>query len=131
MSQNMILWEKAPDIGKRARTLIKILDLTYIKPKNLHYYRSYNSKAHARARIWGLQKLWQSVLKVEPQYIIEVISEKYDNLSIHNKDEILIHELMHIPKNFSGSLVPHYKKNKKRNFNNRVDKLFKSLLKNS
>lgn len=131
MNKKGLFWIKAPDIKSKTIKIIKSLNISYIKISKLHFYRSYNSKARARARIWGLPKLWQNVLKEGPHYIIEVISEKFDNLTDNQKNEILIHELMHIPKNFSGSLVPHYKRNKKRNFNNKVQTLFKSLIKNN
>lgn len=47
------------------------------------------------------------VLKVKPHYIIEVISQRFDKLSTEDQDRTLIHELMHIPKTFSGALVAH------------------------
>ena len=41
-------------------------------------------------------------------YIIEVLSQHFDHLSFDDKLRVIIHELMHIPKNFSGALVPHH-----------------------
>jgi predicted metallopeptidase len=49
-------------------------------------------------------------LKCEPQYIIEVISEKFDRLGETEKNKVLLHEIVHIPKNFSGSLMPHIRR---------------------
>ena len=46
-------------------------------------------------------------LRVEPGYIIEVISGYFDKLSQSDQDKVLLHEIRHIPKNFSGALVPH------------------------
>ena len=66
--------------------------------------------------------VWQKALKTTPSYIIEVLSEKYDKLNYDERNKILIHELAHIPKTFTGSLVPHYRKGK-RNFNDRVKTL--------
>jgi predicted metallopeptidase len=67
--------------------------------------------------------LWQIALKTQAGYLIEVISERYDKLSQEEKGKVLIHELLHIPKGFSGGFKPH-----KGNINQRViDKLHKTL----
>ena len=120
-----VIWKKAPDIQKNIKELILISKLPF-KSNNITCLRSYNSKSRAYARIWGLSKVWQISLKIKPHYVIEVLSEKYDGLSKNKKDEVLFHELAHIPMNFSGSLLPHIKHGK-RNFKNRVDRLIKSL----
>ena len=86
---------------------MKTLELGHIDSENIVCMRSTGSKSRAIARIWGLPKIWQQALDLEPYYIVEVISEKYDKLSDEEKDKTLIHELMHIPKTFSGALVPH------------------------
>lgn len=69
--------------------------------------RSNNAKARAYARIWSLPRIWQSALGVEPHYVIEVLSQHFDSQSKENQDRTLIHELMHIPKTFSGAVKPH------------------------
>lgn len=106
VSQN-IDWQKAPDLDKRVYELIKGCDFDYVNKLRVFCYRSTKSKTRAYARVWGLNKLWQRTLGVEPAYIIEVISEKFDRLPEREKDLIIVHELMHIPKNFSGALLPH------------------------
>lgn len=100
-------WQKAPDLDKRVYKLIRGCELEYVNKIRVFCYRSTNSKTRAYARIWGLNKLWQRTLEVEPAYILEVISEKFDRLPERERDMILVHELMHIPKNFSGALLPH------------------------
>lgn len=115
-------WIKAPDIEKRIKKLVIDLQIDWIKRTNIHSFRSFNSKTRASARIWGLSRIWQQALKEKPSYIIEVISEKFDNLSQKKQDTVLLHELAHIPKTFSGSLVPHFKRGK-RKFSNRVKDL--------
>lgn len=107
-----VVWEKAPDISTRINEIIIKLDLNWIQKENFYTLRSYNAKARAYARIWGLPRVWQMVLKSPPKYIIEVISEKFDRESVSRQNEILIHELVHIPRNFSGALKPHTKKRK-------------------
>jgi len=70
----------APDIEERTNKLIKSLDLEWLSYGRLFFYRSINSKARAYARAWGLPRLWQRTLNVEPAYIVEVISEHFDKL---------------------------------------------------
>ncbi len=115
-------WVSAPDIKRKVSKLISNLDINWVKKSRLFCYRSHGAKTYARARIWGLVKIWQKALKVEPAYILEVISENYDHLKSSEQEEILLHELAHIPSNFSGSLVPHFRKGK-RNFKDRVKRL--------
>ena len=42
-------------------------------------------------------------------YLIEVISEKFDKLSVDEQLKVIIHELMHIPKSFGGGFIHHNK----------------------
>ena len=125
-----IIWKKAPDIKKRVVVISKSLDLKYPKGSEIFCVRSINANTRACARIWGLSRIWQETLNLKPSYIIEVISEKFDNLQEKQQDKILLHELAHIPNNFSGSLIPHIRRGK-RKFSGKVDNLiskyFKSL----
>lgn len=100
-------WKEASDIKAEISKLVEVLELNYIDPKRIISFRSYGSVARARARIWALPRVWQLALNIEPHYVIEVLSERFDGLSVYEKRRTLIHELMHIPKNFSGALVPH------------------------
>ncbi len=100
-------WIPAPDIKRRIRFLIKAIELETFKPSQIHCYRSVNANTRAYARIWGLSRIWQLALKIKPAYVLEVISEKFDKLSDRERDRVLLHELAHIPMNFSGALVPH------------------------
>lgn len=112
-------WVSAPDIEKKVKSLIHTLRLDWIKRSRIFCFRSKNSKTRAYARIWGLSRIWQQALETRPAYIIEVISEKFDKLPDKKKNKVLLHELAHVPKNFSGSLVPHYRRGK-RKFKDRV-----------
>lgn len=123
-----IEWQPAPDVDKRIKYLTKSLDLDWLKKDKIHAFRSESSKTKAYARIWGLPRIWQKALQEEPSYIIEVISEKYDKLPEKEKDKVLLHEIVHIPRNFSGSLVPHYRKGK-RNFHSQVGVLIRKYTK--
>ena len=118
-SSKRVEWVSAPDIEKKVKNLVISLRLVWIKRSRIFCFRSKNSKTRAQARIWGLSRIWQQALKTKPAYIIEVISEKFDKLPDKEKDKVLLHELAHVPKNFSGSLVPHYRRGK-RKFKDRV-----------
>lgn len=115
-------WKKAPDVSKRIRFLVKKLDLDWIKASRIFCFRSVNANTRAYARIWGFGRIWQLALKLPPAYVVEVISEKFDKLGEREKDEVLLHEITHIPKNFSGSLMPHIRRGK-RKFEDRVREL--------
>lgn len=115
-------WKPAPDIKRRIVKLSRGLELTWIKRSRIFAYRSLHSKTRAYARTWGLPSLWQRALKVAPAYIIEVISEHFDKLDVRAQDKIIIHELTHIPRNFSGALVPHTRK-RKGSFHHKLEEL--------
>ncbi len=121
-SSKRIEWHSAPDVKKRVLALLDTLQIDWVKKGRIICFRSYSAKTRAYARIWGLAKVWQMALKTTPAYILEVISEKYDRLSDIEKDKVLLHELNHIPKNFSGALIPHIRHGK-RKFSTRVDEL--------
>lgn len=115
----------APDIQIKLIQLIKALEFAHINPKGIFAFRSSGSRSRARARIWALPRIWQIALKVSPGYCIEILSEKFDHLSTKDQTRILIHELMHIPKTFSGALLPHRGRGKVRIDRRTVEKLFK------
>lgn len=100
-------WIEDKLLAKKLHSIVKKTKLTNINLSQIILYRSFGSSSRAWARIWGLPKVWQQALKVKPHYIIEVISERFDKLSSEEQTKTLIHELLHIPKKFSGGLVPH------------------------
>lgn len=124
-------WTFAPDIAKRIFHLVRHLELDYIQPKCVVCFRSSGSSSRARARIWSLPTIWQQALNVGPHYCLEVLAEKFDTLSLQDQERVLIHELLHIPKTFSGALVPHrhHASGRKtyRHYHDHVEHLFNSL----
>jgi len=100
-------YEVAPEIKKQIRVLVKELNLNHIKVNNIRCIRSFDAKTRAYARIWGMSRLFKEVAGLEPHYIIEVVSKRYDKLPPREQMKTLIHELMHIPKTFSGALLSH------------------------
>ncbi|OGH07374.1 MAG: hypothetical protein A2171_02635 [Candidatus Levybacteria bacterium RBG_13_35_9] len=115
-------WEEAEDVNKQIKKILKVLDLPHIKAENIHCYRTNGSKSRAYARIWSMPKIFQRALKLEPHYVIEVLSKYYDNLNEDEKSKVIIHELLHIPNNFSGALVPHH--TRARHLGKTANKLF-------
>ena len=117
---------EAPDVKRLVDEIIDNLDLFHVVPQSVHCFRSKGSKSkRIIARIHGLGRIWQTALEHSTAYVIEVLSEQYDRLSQEDKEKTLIHELMHIPKGFSGGFRPHkgYISRKK------VEKLHKEFLK--
>ena len=102
-----VKWERDDEILTRVEKLVNELQIEWVDINGIHTFRSYNSSSNAIARIWGLSKIWQMAIDQGPTYIIEVISEKFDRLSEHQKNEVILHELAHIPRNFSGALMAH------------------------
>lgn len=98
---------KAPDIYERLKDILTHTFFPHIKASQITCMRSFESKTRARARIWSFPRIWQLALRHKPHYIIEVISQHFDSLSDDDQTRILIHELLHIPKTFSGALRPH------------------------
>jgi len=121
-----IKYAEAPDVKVFVDEIMDCLDLFHIVPQFVYCYRSTGSKSeHTIARIHGLGRIWQEALRRPPTYVIEVISERYDRLGETEKERTLIHELLHIPKGFSGGFRPHKGYiNKKR-----VNELHQQLLK--
>lgn len=120
-------WEQAQDVKKDIHEILMVLAMPHINYERLFIYRTQGSKARAYARTWGFPKIFQEALGVEPAYVIEVLSQYYDRLPSDEKKKVLIHELLHIPKNFSGALLPH--RTAHRNMNTQVNTTFKEFKK--
>lgn len=99
--------ENAPDVQQKIEHLLDVMDMHHIIGARIICMRSRGAKVNAYARIWNLPKIWQKALEINPFYVIEVVSEHYDSLSEERKLQVLLHELMHIPKRFTGGLLPH------------------------
>ncbi len=116
-------WEEAEDVKDDIIRILNIIDLPYIDIDRIHCYRTQGSKTRAYARTWAYPKIFQRALGIEPAYVIEVLSKFYDKLDDDARMKVLIHELLHIPKNFSGALLPH--KTRSRNLHTLANSLFK------
>jgi predicted metallopeptidase len=120
----------APEVLERLKFILPSVEMPYIKNEKLFCIRSWGSSSRAIARIYAFPKVFQIALELsDPVYIIEVISERFDKLTQENKDRVLIHELMHIPKTFSGSLVPHKCFGRKHICDKTVEVLYQKFIK--
>lgn len=100
-------WDVAPDVQARMVRIVEGLGLAHVDPGRIVCLRSTGSKARFLARIWPLDRVWQLALGVAPHYVIEVKRESFDRLGRDEQDRVIIHELLHIPRNFSGAVLPH------------------------
>ncbi len=118
-------WEKDETAQKLVHYFAETEHFKHVRPDRIFCYRTTGSKARAYARIWAFPKIFQNALDLEPAYVIECITEKFDRLNEEDKKKVIIHELLHIPKNFSGSLLPHKYGHKR--IDSEVKKIYKSL----
>jgi predicted metallopeptidase len=103
-----IKYFEAPDVKRLVDEILDSLEFFNVVPQFVFCVRSKGSKSRRTvARIHGLGRVWQEALRLAPSYVIEVISERYDKLSEEEKEKTMIHELLHIPKGFSGGFRPH------------------------
>ncbi|MHB8730166.1 MAG: putative metallopeptidase [bacterium] len=100
-------WELCRRTHDRLRRIVGALRFTHVDASRIFCVRGYGSTSEAWARIWGLPSLWQQVLEIGPAYVVEIIEPEFSRLPEDEQDRILIHELLHIPRTFSGAIRPH------------------------
>lgn len=122
-------WVRADDIKDEITKILSILNLPHIEPSRVFCFRTQGSKSRSYARIWSFPKVFQRALGIEPAYVIEVLAKHFDKLSTDEQKKVLIHELLHIPKNFSGALLPH--RGRGRHLGKMANKLFEEYKKNA
>jgi predicted metallopeptidase len=103
-----IKYEIASDIIERLFDIAGFLGMDHIRLSGIHAVRSHGTGSRRTiARCHALSKIWQLALGIKAVYIIEVISEQFDKMSLEEQDKVLIHELMHIPLSFGGGFKHH------------------------
>jgi len=127
MKNSKLEWEEAKEVKKDVEHIINILEFVHVNPSRIFCYRTSGSKSRSYARIWAFPKIFQTALNLEPAYVIEVLAKYYDKLDGDKQKQVLIHELLHIPKNFSGALLPHRGRN--RHLEKNANQLFKDYKK--
>lgn len=120
-------FEEAPDVREIVHEVVETLPMPHIKLQHVYTVRSNHSKARAYARVWGTARIFHEAAGIPPTYVIEVLSHYYDKLPETEKIKVIIHELMHIPKTFSGALLSHRSGHHAIN-KREVDKIYQRLL---
>jgi len=104
----VIRYCSATDVKVLLEEIANKLGFSHVPVDQVLCLRSRGSKAtHTIARIHGLSRVWQRALEVKAHYVVEVISEKYDSLTQEEKEKVIIHELLHVPKSFQGGFRHH------------------------
>ncbi len=127
----MISYNRATQEEELVKDIIITLNLNYIDVDRVRVVYSTGSKSRAIARIWSIPKVIINAFEMKPVYVIELISERFFKLSYEDKIRVLIHEILHIPYNFSGGLRSHGKKVNSREVNKLYKKYFELKAKNS
>ena len=100
-------YEPAPDVERIAKKIAESIEMDWLDFSRIHFLRTYGSKSRAIARVSGLPKVFQIALNTKAHYVVEVIAERFDRLSEAEKEKIIIHELLHIPKSMGGGYRHH------------------------
>ena len=101
-------YRDAPDIKERSHRIVGILEMNHVDLSRVAFLRSKGtSTRNTIARCHGLSRVIQLGMNIPACYVIEVISEIFDKLDEGEQTKVLIHELMHIPKNFGGGFRHH------------------------
>ena len=98
----------SPELREVVARLAAILGLDYIDASRVYIVFSTGSRSTAYARIWGVPRPFIEVGVCRPSYVIEIVSENI--LSLRSCEDIvgvIVHELLHIPRSFSGGLRSH------------------------
>jgi len=103
-----IRYEIADDIQTRFADIVQTLGLNHIDLEKVVCVRSFGSSAlRIIARCHGMSKVLQIAMRIKAFYVLEFIAERFDSLSADDQTETIIHEIMHIPKNFGGGFRYH------------------------
>ncbi len=102
-----VVFRRSPEAEEAARLLAEALGLRHVRPDRVYVAVSSGSRSRAYARIWGMPSPFTSIGVCEPAYVIELVRENLAGASCSKLIEVLAHELLHIPRSFSGCLRRH------------------------
>jgi predicted metallopeptidase len=100
-------YEFAEDIQNKAEEISNMF-FPHIDLKNVKCFRSKGTSSRRTiARCHALNKIMQKAIGIKAVYVLEFLSERFDNMNMEEKLKVIIHELMHIPKSFGGGFKHH------------------------
>ena len=94
-------YERDLEWERQAKQLAVQLDMPFDLTR-IVCMRSFGSTSNALARCHAVPRIMQKALGMPGHYVIEIVSENFDELSNTEKTKTIIHELMHIPKSMGG-----------------------------
>jgi predicted metallopeptidase len=104
----MIQYHLAKDIDVRVKEILRKLRMNHVDETRLICLRSKGSGSRrVIARCHGLSRIMQLALNKKPHYVIEILSERFDQLNQEDQTKVLIHEILHIPHSFGGGFRSH------------------------
>ena len=118
----MIKYFPAPEIDSQIKAIAEKLEMNHDMSRIVCIRSRGSSSRRTLARCHALPRIMQLALDKKAHYVIEVISENFDELDEEERIKTLIHELMHIPKAFGGGFKYHNYVNKKT-----VDKMYEKF----
>ncbi|NOZ88837.1 MAG: metallopeptidase [Crenarchaeota archaeon] len=102
-----LVFTRSREAEEAARILVEALGLSYIDVDRVFVTVSRGSSTRAFARIWGLPSPFVRLGVCKPMYVVELVAENLRGAGCDVLVETLIHELLHIPRSFSGGLRSH------------------------
>lgn len=97
----------SPETKALLHDIIQALpEFSHIDPERVHLISS-NSNSRALAYCHEMSSRIQFALGLKPNYVIEIVEKNWNKLGAEERAKVLIHELYHIPRTFSGYLRQH------------------------
>ena len=107
MHKEKMNYEIAHDLQARMCEIIRKLNMAHIDCNRVVCIRGRGSKTRRTiARCHALPKVMQLAMEVKAFYVIEFL-DRFEKMSDAEKDMVIIHELLHIPKTFGGGFRHH------------------------
>lgn len=87
--------------------MAELLGLSHVRADRVFCSVSFNARTRAYARIWGTPGPFVKLGVCEPAYVIELVYENLEGAGCDRLLAVLLHELLHIPRGFTGGLRRH------------------------